>query len=418
MRIPLSSWSKRVLLLLVSILVVVAYCGFTLTEFLAAEFSRKIDLVTLQRSIWLQPGNADYRYRLGRYFWLVERSPEPAVQSYRAAVALNPHKARYWFDLAAVYQFLGDTAGQKDALEHAIVADPATPDVAWEAANLYLVQGETDKALREFRVVLANDPYLPPAALQLCWRVKPDVDALLRDVVPPNAYLSLLDLLVSKKETSAAAKVWTQLAQLHQPIESRYVFDYMRYLIGQREVDQANLVWQQSASLCGLSAYQQSAKNLVINGDFGLTVLNGGFDWLYHQSNDVSLALDPTQFHTGHRSLLISFDTGGRGIEDAGVRQLVPVQPNTTYDFSAYFRSQGIQGAGGPRFAIQDLYSETTYFASDPLKDADSWQEVTGTFTTGAETKLLVLRVQRFPADRPIKGKLWIDGVSLVPAAP
>jgi tetratricopeptide (TPR) repeat protein len=417
MRIPLSSRSRRVLLLLVSAFVIVAYCGFTLTEFLAADFSRKIDLVSLQRATRLQPGNADYQYRLGRYFWLMQRSPEPAAQSYRVAVALNPHKARYWFDLAAVYQFLGDTAGQKDALEHAIAADPTTPDVAWEAANLYLVQGETDKALKEFRVVMENDPYLPQAALQLCWRAEPDVDALLENVVPPmsSVYLSFLDLLVSKKETAGAAKVWARLAQLHQSVETRRVFDYMRYLIGQKDVDQANLVWEQSASLCGLSAYQPSARNLVINGDFGLTVLNGGFDWLYHESNDVSLALDPTQFHTGHRSLLISFDSDRRGIEDVGVRQLIPVQPNATYDFSAYFRSENIQGAGGPRFAIQDLYSEATYFVSDFLKDADSWQEVSGTFTTGADTKLLVLRVQRFPADRPIKGKLWIDGVRLVP---
>jgi hypothetical protein len=418
MRIPLPTRARRVSLFLASILIAGVYCGFTLAEFLAAHFSQTADRLSLQRAIYLQPGNADFQYRLGRYFWLVERSPETAVQSYRAAVSLNPRKARYWFDLAAVYQFLGDTAGQKDALEHAIVADPTTPDVAWEAANLYLVQGETDKALREFRIVLANDPYLPPAALQLCWRVKPDVDALLQDVVPPNAHVSFLDLLVSKKETAGAAKVWAQLAQLRQPIETRYVFDYMRYLIGQREVDQANLVWQQSAILCGLSAYQQSAKNLVINGDFSLTVLNGGFDWLYHPSNGVALAIDPTQFHDGHRSLLISFDTDKRGIEDVGVRQLIPVQPNSAYNFSAYFRSENIEGAGGPRFAIQDLYSETTYFASDPLKDADSWQEVNGTFTTGADTKLLVLRVQRFPADRPIKGKLWIDGVRLVPAEP
>ena len=64
------------------------------------------------------------------------------------------------------------------------MADSSTPDLAWEAANFYLVQGDTDKALREFRVVMESDPYLPPAALKLCWRVKPDIDALLRDVVP------------------------------------------------------------------------------------------------------------------------------------------------------------------------------------------------------------------------------------------
>jgi len=107
-----------------------------------------------------------------------------------------------------------------------------------------------------------------------------------------------------------------------------------------------------------------------------------------------------------------------RGIEDAGIRQLIPVQPNTTYDFSAYFKAEDIQGAGGPRFAIHDLYSETTYFASDELKDADFWKPVSGTFTTGPDTKLLVLRVQRFPAGSPIKGKLWIDGIRLVQERP
>ena len=132
----------------------------------------------------------------------------------------NPHQARYWFDLAGAYQLLGNTEEQKAALERGLVADPTTPDLAWEAGNFYLVQGETDKALREFRVVMESDPYLPPAALKLCWRVKPDIDALLRDVVPPTpaVYSMFLDFLVSQKETAAAAKVWTQLVQLRQPL--------------------------------------------------------------------------------------------------------------------------------------------------------------------------------------------------------
>ena len=177
-------------------------------------------------------------------------------------------------------------------------------------------------------------------------------------------------------------------------------------------MDQARLVWQQASSLSGLSAYQPSPGNLMVNGDFSLNVLNGGFDWQYHQSKEVALALDPTQSHGGHRSLLITFDA--QKINDAGIAQLVPVQPSTTYDFSAYFKAGDIQGAGGPRFALQDLYTETTYFASDELKDADFWKEVGGSFTTGADTKLLLLRIRREPPGMPIKGKLWIDSVRLV----
>jgi len=414
MRIALNSPARKISLVLASLLFLAGYMWFTGRAFGGAFFSTRLDLANLQRAVRWQPGNADYRHRLGRYLFLVQRSPEAAVEAYRAAVDLDPHQARYWFDLAGAYQLLGNTEEQKAALERGLVADPTTPDLAWEAGNFYLVQGDTDQALREFRVVMESEPSLSPSALKLCWRVKPDVDALLRDVVPPKpaVYSMFLDLLVSQKETAPAAKVWTQLAQLRQPLPPSLAFTYIRYLVGQHEVDQARLVWQQAATLCGLSAYQPSPENLIINGDFSLNVLNGGFDWQYHQSKEVSLALDPTQSHGGHRSLLITFDA--QKIDDAGIGQLVPVQPSTAYDFSAYFKASDMQGAGGPRFALQDLYTATTYFASDELKNADFWKEVSGSFTTGPDTRLLLLRIQREPPGMPIRGKLWIDTVRLI----
>ena len=114
----------------------------------------------------LDPGNADYRNH-----WSLLRPGRPR-SGYRhcditkTAVQLNPHSADYWFDLADAYQVLGDTANQTAALERAIQADSMTPDVAWEAANLYLVQGQNEKALREFRVVMANDSSLAGSAIQ------------------------------------------------------------------------------------------------------------------------------------------------------------------------------------------------------------------------------------------------------------
>ena len=418
MRIPLTSSARKVSLVLASVLLLAGYLWLAGREFAAACFSARPDLASLQRAVRWQPGNADYRHHLGRYFFLIGRAPEAAVQSYRAAVALNPYPARYWFDLAGAYQLLGDTEAQKAALERALVADPTTPDVAWEAGNFYLVQGEVDKALREFRVVMESDPSLTTAAVKLCWRIKPDIDALLRDALPstPGVYAEFLSFLVDQKETAAAARVWIELVRLQQPVAPPLAFFYIRFLVGQHEVDQARRVWQQAATLCGLSAYQPSPENLVVNGDFSLNVLNGGFDWQYRQSKEVSLALDPTQSHGGHRSLLITFDA--QKVDDAGIAQLVPVKPSTKYDFSAYFKADNIEGAGGPRFAIRDLYTETTYFTSDELKNADFWKEVSGGFTTGPETKLLLLRIQREPPGMPIRGKVWIDAVRLAEQEP
>jgi len=310
--------------------------------FVASVLADRSELSSLQRAARLDPGNADYRNHVGRYYALVARDPGAAIEPYRAAVQLDPHSARYWFDLASAYQVLGDVSNQTLALERAIEADPTTPDVAWEAANFFLVQGDNEKALREFHVVLESEPSMANLAIQFCWRINPDADMLLRDVVPaqPSAYIAFLELLMTKQETAAAAKVWDKLratSPTSQPFELRYVYEYLQYLLNHKDVDQARLVWQQAAPRFGLSSYVPTRNNLIVNGDFSLDVLNGGFDWQYQKQQSVTLTLDPSDFHGGHRSLLITFD--GPGVTDAGIRQFIAVQPETTYQFSAYYKN-------------------------------------------------------------------------------
>ena len=412
-RIALQSSVRKIIFLGTCLALTFVYIGLVTNQFFADYFSRRLDLESLQMATRLEPGNAEYQYRLGRYFLQTQQEPESAAQFFQSAAELNPYRANYWLDLSRTYRRLGNSDRQKYALQRAITSDPSTPDVAWEAANFYWALGETDKALQEFRVVLVNDPYLPPAALDRCWRIKRDIDALLRDVIPRNGevYSSFLDFLISRNEPEAAEKVWARIVQNNRPLETRHVFDYVRYLIDRREVAQAHEAWRQAAGLADLSGYQPSPDNLVVNGDFSLPVLNGGFDWLYERSSDVSLAVDSTELHSGHRSLSIAFDS--RGIEDAGIRQLIPVEPNTKYEFSAYFKSQALEGAGGPRFLLEDRFSRANYFASEDLKDADFWKQVGGSFSTGPDTRLLVLRIQRVPPGNAIRGKLWIGDVRL-----
>ena len=417
MTIAIRSPARKTIFLATCLTLTTVYIGFVVRGFVADHFSKKLELASLQKAATLEPENADYQYRLGNYFLQTQRDPETAIPFFKSATALNPYDASYWLELSRTYRRQGNRDRQKDALQHATIADPSNPDVAWDAANFYWSIGEKDRALREFRVVLENDPYLPPAALNACWRIEPDVKALLRVVVPRNAdiYSTFLEFLISKNEPDAAARVWNQMVELHRPVERRYVFDYVRYLIGRRQAAEARQVWGQSTNLCDLSSYQPSPENRVVNSDFMLPVLNGGFDWMYEKTSDVSLSLDSTESHAGHRSLSIIFDS--RGIEDAGIRQLIPVDPNTNYDFSAYFKTQNLEGAGGPRFVLEDQFTGTNYFASDELKDADVWKQVDGTFSTGVDTSLLVLRVQRVPVGNAIRGKLWIADIRVTPSS-
>jgi len=274
----------------IAVLIATAYVGLAASRVAAAFFGNRTELSSLNRAAWLDPGNAEYRYHLGRYYDLVARDPASAVGYYKAAVQINPHSGRYWLDLAGAYQILGDTPHQTDALEHAIRVDPKTPDVAWEAANHYLVQGENEKALREFSVVIANDTSLQASALQFRWRIRPDVDALLRDVVPAraDAYTSFLEQLETRQETTGAEKVWAALMQTNDSFEARHAFEYIRYLVKHKEVDQAVLAWQQTAGRFGFSSYLPSSGNLVVNGNFDFTLLNAGFDWQYQKQSSVN----------------------------------------------------------------------------------------------------------------------------------
>lgn len=414
MEIPLNTASRKRIALGAGVVLCLLYVTLAGRLFIASVLGERSDLRSLQRAAQLDSSNADYRNHLGRYYALVARDPAAAIEPYRAAVQLDPHSARYWFDLASAYQVLGDTPNQSLALARAIEADPATPDVAWEAANFYLVQGENEKAMREFRVVMENEPSLANLAIQYCWRINSDVDALLRNVVPAKsaAYFAFLDLLMAKQETAATGKVWAALMATAENFELRQAFEYFQFLINHKDVDQARLVWQQTTPRFGLSSYLPTKNNLVVNGNFSLDVLNGGFDWHYQKQQSVKLTLDPSDFHSGHRSLLIAFD--GPGVADAGISQFISVQPNTVYEFSAYYKNGEIEGAGGPHFTLQDAYTQAVVYDSDELKEAGFWKSVSGAFTTGDDCRLLVLRVRRLPEGSPIRGELWVDDFRLV----
>ena len=446
MKIAFNSPGRRQLIAGVVLAFTVLYLGLATREFVAGWLETRNQLSSLRAAAWLDPGNAAFHNHVGRYYDLQAHDPIAAISQYERAVQLNPYSAEYWFDLASAYQVLADSARQAAALDSAIRAEPTKPDVAWTAANFFLVRGDNQKALREFRVVMANDPSLAASAIAFCWRLNPDVDLLLRDAVPPTAdaeiaFLNLLQKDVSlllakvlkpdegtdvasltqqiKTETASSFKVWNALIETHQPFEERYAYDYMRFLLQYKEIDQAVLVWRQTADRFQRSSYLASDSNLVVNNTFGLAVLNNGFDWQYDKQPGVELKFDDTTAHGGSRSFRIIFD--GPGINEAGIHQFIPVQPSTTYDFSAYYKNEQnaeLEGAGGPHFTIQDMFTSAVLYESDELRGAESWTRSEGVFSTGPDCRLVKLLVRRLPEGYPIRGKLWIDDFHLAQKPP
>jgi tetratricopeptide (TPR) repeat protein len=395
-------------------MVVALYLQFALRAYLASHLAATPDLPNLNKATRLEPSNAEYRELLGRNLALSGASLDEAISDYRTAVHLDPYEARYWLDLAGAYQVAGRTSEQGESVEHAVEADPTTPHVAWEAANFFLVQGDQERALRNFRVVLANDPEAVDLALQLCWRATGDANQILDRALPrrPDLYFSFLSLLISKQEVAAAENVWNHLIALNQEFSTKLAFPYFRFLIAKQEVAAAQTAWQQLAGVNrSLQPYLPSSANLIVNGGFEENVLNGGFDWWYESNPHAALAIDTSEFYSGTRSLSVTFD--GLNPGDAGILQFIVVKPHTDYEFSAESRTEDIESASGPRFAIVDAYTNASYVLTDDLLGTNPWRAQHARFQTGPNTNLVLLKIVRQPGVPLIRGKLWIDNLRL-----
>src|SRR5882762_9293086 len=164
----------------------VGLIGFGLVDCVADLLAGHASVGNLRWATRLAPGNAAYHSQLGRYLQVTNGDLGRALREYQMATELNPQDAAAWFDIARLEQVLGDSAEQGRALQQAVRAAPKKPDVAWEAGNFLLLRGERDAAMREFRVVLENDDIVASAVLDLIWRVEPDAQALLDQVIPPR----------------------------------------------------------------------------------------------------------------------------------------------------------------------------------------------------------------------------------------
>ena len=124
-------------------------------------------------------------------------------------------------------------------------------------------------------------------------------------------------------------------------------------------------------------------------------MLNGGFDWWYGSNPHAALAIDTSVFYSGTRSLSVTFD--GQNPADAAILQFVVVKPHTEYEFSSESRTEDIESASGPRFAIVDAYTDASYVLTDDLLGSNPWRVQHARFQTGPNTNLVLLKFVREP---------------------
>jgi len=407
---------QRLILFAACVAIVTVYTWFAVNAYRAQRLADRSDRSSIEKAVALAPRNATYHDLLCRSMIFVSQETERAVDQCKKASELNSYSSSIWLDLAQAYYSAGNNQLTTSAIQKALVVDPTTPDTAWSAANFFLVQGNTSEALKQFAVVLREDPSLAPPTLNVCWQSLHDINRI-QSILPPipNVYLAFIQILLSASEPNSARQLWLALMQLKTSFDYHQSLFYVDSLLQAGAVAEATDAWRQLASRSkALQAYSQP-DNLIMDASFNEEILNSGFDWRYTPKPKIMLTLDMAESHSGDRSLkLVYSESGG----DAGIFQYIAVQPGTRYRLSAWVKSEDLETANGPMLTVSDAYSNEIYGSLPETIGTSAWHSMQAEVQTGSATKLVTLAVLRHPAETRIQGKFWIDDIRLEPLSP
>lgn len=420
MEIPLDGRHRRALLL-TSFVVAALLIWQASILWLARHWLESGNLALMTRGIALTPGDGAGWDRIGqlRQSDFANLSVPEAIAAYRKAVTVDPRSPHYWLDLATAYDVAGDSARAQDAYAHAKAAAPLSAEVAFSYGNFLTRNGNYPEAYAELRQAVRSNPKLLPLAISRTWRALENVDQL-NQILPvtSDAYLQAVDFFASNHQLDPALMEWRHLMALRQSVSLPSTFPFLDELIHEDRADDARRVWVEARAAAGMPD-EAASHSLIWNGDFKQDFANGGLGWRWSPVQGATIDFDSQPGPEGLRALRLDF-TGGSNVNLGAPLQFVPVQPQTTYHFHAYMRTQDITTESGLRFSIIDPnHPSAVSVLTENLTGTHPWNAQDANVTTGPETHFLLVRLFRSQSrlfDNRLSGTVRIAGVSLVQA--
>lgn len=224
--------------------------------------------------------NATYHYLIGRFYYYSNERRDiiKAISHYKESLRLSPLQGGCWLDLAKAYQTAGKMKEAGFAIGRAVSLIPRNPAVMWEAGIFYLINGETERAMKSFKEFLLIKPEMQEDVYDLVWQIPLDSRYVLRNLLPGSYhyYKKYLLYLISTDRINETKDLYKTLKVFK--IEDEVVLKYTDYLISRHHYKDA---WNSWLDFMDERFDEENKKgsSLLWNGSFEYDVLNGGFDW-------------------------------------------------------------------------------------------------------------------------------------------
>ncbi len=371
----------------------------------------------LLKAMRTDPSNPDPFYRLGVFHQSeIDNIDLRKSLSYLGeALKRNPLEPEYWLSLARVWQRMGETDASEKALEKAIMVFPTGYQGRWTAGNLYLQQGEYEKALPHFSYILTHYPQESSLVYDVWSRVVKDPDYILGKLTPRESIAlgRYLAYLYDAEDPEGAKKVWQRRASLGYRADRAETIRHVDFLISRRDLGEAHRIFM--AKLREEKYPVPSDKNLIINGGFEKkTVLGGGFDWRMETIPGAEISFDRAESYEGQNSLKILF-SGKENLDFHHLYQYVTLKPNHTYLLQAHVKTKAITTQSGIKLQVTGI-GPAFQGSSEPLTGDNDWKELKVYFRPPPQSQGGIIRLRREKTDkfdRFISGTVWVDNVRL-----
>ena len=341
-----------------------------------------------------------------------------AIAEYEKAVALSPNDYRFWMSLGTAYEQSGDAAKAEQALKRAVELAPAYAYPHWYLGNLLLRNGRYEDAFAELRLASEADAELRPQLFNLIWEVYSNDPEALKNAVGQSAEAraQFALYLLGQKRFEDGLRLWEGMSVEEKRANKQTGESIVTTLRNEGRFHDALTVWN------GIASEKLRAEiGRVFDGGFEEAVAYGPetvFGWQVQGAPQMQIGIDPAKSHGGERSLRLVFQVRAN-LDTMNIAQLVPVAPNTEYEFECFVSTDRLETGSAPEIQIIDVNTGAGLVSSPQAPGGtNDWNRVTMSFKTSEKTEAVVLRIVRISCKTeetpicPIFGSVWYDDFS------
>jgi hypothetical protein len=324
-----------------------------------------------------------------------------AAELFRQVVVRDPLYMDAWLKLAEAEN---ETGNEELARKITAFCNMKLSRVfRWKQSHTLLAHdlGMQDIFRNNLNYLVDRKKWLPDIFFLLDTHTKFETDRALALLARENrgAYLAWL---MSWERAESAQTTWEAIEAAND-VTDELLQDYVHFLVSQKDVAPAVLLWQRHTGLYGMT--NAGFEDKIMGRGFGWRISNGGNGktWQGHRVYGHS--------RKGTNALRVSF-LGKENLDWHHIYQIVPVTPEQPYQLTYWWKSKGITTDQRPFVEIYSYDAEGLHIKGPMALRSNDWMPVTIPFTPREDCHSVVVRLRRDESlrfDNKIEGVLWVD---------